>query len=189
MLMHGPTTIDAEHPLTKELDALKRASKKLKKDDTAGKIAKTREINRAEWAASMYWSKEGFYIPGDNIFRCIVEAARKSKSGKRAEAAIVPIDDAPIVTPKPYPLNLDELYEIKDYVFRGPVRIPPKTGARVIIARAMIPAGWKTKPFEIMFDDSELPESDLVEALETAGRIVGIGAWRPKFGRFTVSWL
>lgn len=33
---------------------------------------------------------------------------------------------------------------------------------------------------------AEMIESDLIDILRVAGRIVGIGDWRPRYGRFEI---
>ena len=54
--------------------------------------------------------------------------------------------------------------------------------------RPSIPTGWEAV-FAIEFDESELPEKDLKEALVTSGTFIGLCDWRPTFGRFTVEFL
>jgi len=190
MLMSSAAMIDQDNPAVLAMKKAQRELKKLKKYDVEGQEKKRREIERLEWEGSLYWDKAlGLFIPGINLFACIVEAARKTKAGKRAEAAIVPIEDVKIITAKPYPKDLNKLYAAGEYAFRHPVRIPPKTGARLMKVRPMIPTGWKTEPITIEFDEDELPESDLREAVPTGGRLIGLGGWRPRFGRFDVEWL
>ena len=50
----------------------------------------------------------------------------------------------------------------------------------------MIPTGWRIT-FTIEYDDNIVATKSLEEALEMAGRLSGLGGWRPKFGRFLVS--
>jgi hypothetical protein len=49
----------------------------------------------------------------------------------------------------------------------------------------MIPTGWSLS-FDIEFDDSIVNPKNLLKAMSDAGSLVGLGDWRPKFGRFLV---
>lgn len=186
LLMHNAAMIDPDNEHVRKKSELQAELKAAKKDDYAGREKIRRDIERTEWEGSLYWNEDlGLYIPGTNIFKGIVEGARKipGKAGKRAEAAIVPIDDTKIETADPYPRDLDKLYATKQFSLRQAVRIPPRTGARMMAVRPLIPTGWWIE-FEVEFDQKELPEKDLIEANVTAGALIGSCDWRPRFGRF-----
>lgn len=188
LLMHNAAMIDPDNQSVLEIETLKRELKKAKKDDVEGKEKIRRRIEEAEWLGSLYYdSKVGLIIPGDNLFACIVSAAKKTKCGKQAEQGIVPIEDAPLST-KCKTTDLAALYKNPEFSLRFPVRIPPKTGSRVMKVRPMVPTGWSLT-ITIEFDETVLPVADLKEALETAGSLIGLGDWRPKFGRFSVEYL
>jgi hypothetical protein len=57
--------------------------------------------------------------------------------------------------------------------------------ARIMRMRPMIPTGWSLR-FSAEFDESIIERSQLVTAMQEAGSLVGLGDWRPKFGRFEV---
>jgi hypothetical protein len=59
-------------------------------------------------------------------------------------------------------------------------------GKRVIAVRAKFPVAWSVR-LEAMFDPDQVNERDLKSFAELAGRIVGIGTYRQRFGRFTAS--
>jgi hypothetical protein len=59
-------------------------------------------------------------------------------------------------------------------------------GKRVIAVRAQVPAGGRCASRR-MFDPEQVNERDLKSFAELAGRIVGIGTYRQRFGRFTAS--
>jgi len=69
--------------------------------------------------------------------------------------------------------------------------VNPSTKGRNILHRPML-REWELD-FEITFDETEVNPSIMKELLDIAGRIVGIGDWRPakkgRFGKFEViSW-
>ena len=51
--------------------------------------------------------------------------------------------------------------------------------------RPMIPTGWSLK-FTAEYDPHILSESAIIQAANDAGSLIGLGDWRPKFGRFAV---
>lgn len=188
LIMHSAAMIDPDNAFVRQIDKLKKTLKQKKKDDFEGKEEVRRQIERAEWEGAMYWnSNDGLFLPGDNIFACIIAGARKSKCGKQAEQAIIPISDTPITT-KSKTKNLDTMYSDPEFQLRYAVRIPPKTGARIMKVRPMAPTGWNLA-FNVEYDKDILPTEDLKEAITNAGVLYGVGDWRPKFGRFNVEFL
>jgi hypothetical protein len=57
--------------------------------------------------------------------------------------------------------------------------------SRIIRIRPMIPTGW-TMAFDLEFDEGIVNPKNLMKAMTDAGSLVGLGDWRPKFGRFLV---
>ena len=58
--------------------------------------------------------------------------------------------------------------------------------ARVVRIRPCFGPGWKLD-FEITVLDDQVPHNVVNEVLSLAGRTVGIGDFRPRFGRFMVT--
>ncbi len=80
------------------------------------------------------------------------------------------------------PKDKDKLFEDKRFTLRKGVAIQK---SRLIRVRPMIPTGWELS-FTLEFDDTILNRKSLVKAMVDAGALIGLGDWRPKFGRFTV---
>ena len=57
--------------------------------------------------------------------------------------------------------------------------------SRIIRIRPMIPVGWCLE-FDLEFDASIIDPQSLLKAMIDAGALIGLGDWRPKFGRFLV---
>ena len=57
--------------------------------------------------------------------------------------------------------------------------------SRIIRIRPMIPTGWSIT-CTVEFDESIVNRQAVIDAATEAGSIIGLGDWRPKFGRFTV---
>ena len=60
----------------------------------------------------------------------------------------------------------------------------PATKGRIIRYRPML-SDW-ILDFEVQVWDDRITEEVLKMALDEAGRTVGVGDWRPKFGRFII---
>ena len=81
-------------------------------------------------------------------------------------------------------LNTDQFEVLEEYV-----KIPPKTGSMVLIGRPRLPK-WQAT-FVLVVDDEMYAAENLRDIIAHAGKLVGIGAWRPQlkgpYGRFEVS--
>jgi len=55
-----------------------------------------------------------------------------------------------------------------------------------MLNRPAFKKGWEAKFKILILDEDRLPQKALGEILEYAGKFVGIGDWRPHFGRFEV---
>lgn len=213
-LLHSPTLLDNTHAWTRAVKDLCSKSKKLGKKQSV--LHLDAAALKIQWCAAAYWDAESkkFYIPSDNIEKGLREAASKDKLGKQAEIAIqvaeacIEFDDKhPVEVPKGYksPVTWAEDYGVEidpvlsyiydasfasdtSYVFKKPVRIPPRTGARVACHRPSIPVGTKFT-YTMVVDTNLFSEVDARKAANNLGYMVGLGVWRPKFGRFTVKFI
>lgn len=174
LVMHNGLMADPTNPLVKQIKAITaKGSKKLTESDYERR-------DRLEWEAGLCWN-DGVVIPADNIERCIQQGAQKSRIGKDVQAAVFCLSvDYPVVYDGPK--KKDALYADPRFTLRKGVAI---MGSRIIRIRPMIPTGWSIT-FDIEFDDSIVDEKQLFKAMTDAGALIGLGDWRPKFGRFTV---
>lgn len=164
-------------------DPLNKFSKDLKR--VSGKRAKTdadfAEMAKIEWYASLYVDDGKLCIPMEVLEAALVEGAKKQKLGKQTQSTLFVTGNA-ILHFDGDKLTADELWE------RGANRLT--TGVRIQRNRVM-----RTRPriekwwceAEVQFDDKILDPAKITEIVTTTGREIGIGDWRPKFGRFTAS--
>ena len=174
MLMHNGRLSDPLDEITKELKKL--TSKKKKTEDDHADMADV------EWRGGLYWdsARKFLAIPSGNLLAVVTEGARKQKNGKQAQAAV-------FETQEVYPLKYDGPTTIKA-LMKDP-RFRHRSRARVGMAavmrtRPMIPK-WSL-PITLDINENLLNLSEVEAALEAAGEQVGLGDWRPRFGRFTV---
>lgn len=134
------------------------------------------------WKGKLYRIEDGLGHPGAAIESALVKAGRDFKADKRRSMA--DIVKATCFVTEPY-LTLVGKTE-PDLINRASV-VNPHTKGRCFCYRPMFETGWKGS-FSLQIADLEMVSVDRIkEILDHAGRRVGIGDWRPKFGRFFVT--
>lgn len=174
LVMHNGRLANPLDPMTK---ALKAASSKRGKTD-----ADFEEVARVEFLGSLYMAEDGPCLPGELVEAMLIAAAKKNKRGMQAKAGIISDDMHRIDYDGPRDAN--ELW--------GDERFRLVAGVRVGMARIMrtrpIFRDWSAK-VSVDFLPGQVNPAEVAEMMRTAGSIVGIGDWRPRFGRFTVGTL
>lgn len=176
IIMHNGLLADPTNEYTRGIkDITSKGSKKMSDTDHEKR-------NWLEWQGGLYWTDGiGPVIPSDNIERCIQLGAQKSRIGKDVQAAV-------FCTMPEFALNYDgpkdkaKLFADPRFTIRKGVGV---NQSRIIRIRPMFPTGWSLN-FSVEFDDAILNEKSLFKSMVDAGTLVGLGDWRPKFGRFTV---
>lgn len=160
------------------LTAAKKASPNAGQPDHSG-----------EWRDALYADKNGIYQPSDHLLGTMTKAAAAFKiSGKRGKSFKDLIQSSIVITPDHIPHNMPVPAELDDdadkplYVDVRPVVV---VRARVLRYRPMFHAGWSLS-FVLEVADDDIPVATLNEILAYAGKAVGIGDFRPRFGRFMV---
>lgn len=171
LLMHNARL---SNPLDEIAKAMKRVS---------GKRVKTEEdheeLARLEHMGGLYFDPDlGPYLPGQNFERCLVDAGRITKSGKKIERGVFIETD---VNPVAYdgPRDIDGLWKDENFRFAASVKVQQN---RVTRTRPHF-RSWASAS-EGMYDGAVINLEELQEIAATAGRMIGLGDWRPRFGRF-----
>ena len=150
---------------------------------TGGTLTDAQRKEAAE--KRLYVDKEGCYLPEWTTKRVLLEGARwgKLKLGKkpldRILAAVAFVQEPSRFMRGGKPIKL------RDYLREDIGRTPPKKGVCTIVRRPALKAGWQLM-IRLMVLDDVIPDKAIKEAFEMAGMYVGVGAWRPEFGRFIV---
>lgn len=144
-----------------------------------------------EWREYFYATSDGsIYQPASHLEGAMVKAATQFKvTGKRGKSYKDLFQANVIVTPEQIPHHVqvpDALDADADKPLYLDVRPVIVNRARVIRLRPTFKPGWSLD-FEIQVIDDQLPAEILNDVLTLAGKTVGIGDYRPKFGRFLVS--
>lgn len=171
LLMHSSRL---SNPLDPAAKAMKKISGKQKKTDDDHL-----ELARLEHAGSLYFDPEvGPYLPSDNIWRSLLDGAKKHKLGvKVKEALLFPNDVNPIAYDGPR--TIDGLWKDENYRHTASVKVGM---SRVTRTRPVF-REWITET-EGILDPNILDFDDLRMIAETSGSIIGLGDWRPRYGRY-----
>lgn len=174
LLMHNGQLADPRNPKTRALKAL--TSQRNKTDETL------EEIRKLEWLGGLYLDPKGrISITEDMLLGAGWEGAKKSKKGVAFKAGVLGAD---AFFPLEYkgPKDPLELYETDEFVdYRGVV----VQNNRVFRARPRFNP-WSLT-VSLLVDTTIINVADVVTSYESAGHMIGIGDFRPRFGRFEVA--
>lgn len=174
LVMHNGLLAD---PMNEYAKKMKEITSKKKKSD-ADHLA----LSKLEWEGGLTWSDElGPCIPADNIERCIQLGAQKKRVGKDVQAAVF-CSEPEFKLGYDGPRTKEKLWESGKYLLRKIVAVQRN---RVVRSRPIFPTGWTIDPI-LEYDDDILNEAELHQACIDAGMWIGLGDWKPKFGRFIV---
>ena len=175
-LMHNAQLVD---PLNRWAKEIKRISSKRKKVE-----ADQEEIARLEFLGSLYMtSAEGKLVPclpGAVLEATIVAAGRTRKMGKQVQSGVFVANDSPLVYEGP--TNADDLWKNEEFRLRCPAKVGQ---ARIMRTRPKF-SNW-TADVTVSFHDSDIDGRTIEELMVIAGEIIGVGDWRPRFGRFNIA--
>ena len=144
--------------------------------------------NPDEWNKTIYFDeKVGVYLPASVFEACLINAGKQFKIGRIAATGYVKsgvfcmdehlpflVDGTPVMTLDDKRINIDKR-TVKN----------PSTKGRNMRYRAKFDK-WSSE-FKLMVTSDDYINSDLLEEIiNYAGMYVGVGDYRPRFGRFTL---
>lgn len=177
LMMHNGRLADPDDPYSR---AMKVITSNRKKTD-----ADLEEIARLEFLGGLYLNKdEQVVIPGFVFEATLIGkggAARKERMGKEAAAALWVTRDFPLIYDGPQ--TPDELWKDKQFVDQSMVRVQTSKVKRT----RPIFRDWDAE-IVVEFNDNLIDEKQVKRWIEVAGEQVGLCDWRPRLGRFSVSW-
>lgn len=169
MLMHNGQTAD---PLNRWAKLLKQVSSKRAKTD-----ADYEEMARIEFYAGLYMGEHGPIIPAHVIDAMTINAAKKSKEGMLAKSGVFCLDHARLEYDGP--CTPEELWANERFHFSSIVRVGT---ARVARMRPIF-REWEAN-VTLNVEASVVNPARLTDWMLAAGTQVGLGDWRPQYGRF-----
>lgn len=174
LIVHNGLLADREYEWTKKLSPLTSKRKKTDEDHA--------EISYLEWRGSLYFDPElGPYLPGDNIRRCLLDAARLTKEGKNIERGVLALSRRNQLS-YDGPRDPESMWADPRFVHRAIVKV---TTNKVVRTRPKF-LNWSAQ-VDISYDSQVIEGRDLLRIAVSAGRFIGIGDGRPFYGgRFTI---
>jgi len=174
LLLHNGQTADPTNKFARQMKEISGKRKKTDEDYA--------EMSRIEWHAGLYVNGEQKIImPSTCIEACVYDGAKKSKLGKAFKSAVFVDSDAVLDIGKKYDKASDLWADDQYRDVRG-VRI----GTSRVMRTRPIFYKWSME-FVLAFDDEQVNESDVSRAIEDAGSKVGLGDFRPRYGRFELA--
>lgn len=176
LLMHSARGVDPLDPVVKQIKAITAKRKKTEEDMAT--------VARLEFEVSMYFlDSVGPFIPGVNVEKCLVEGGRITKSGKNVERGLFVLDNA---CPLLYngPRDIEGLWQAPNREFRSMMAVG--VGGRKIMRCRPIFNDWSVE-CEAEVDTTVLNTSELEQIAVHAGSMVGLGDFRPRYGRFVTT--
>lgn len=174
------------NPLSAEARAMKALTSKKRKTDEDYLAMLTTEARGA-----VYETTDGLLgVPSQNLWRSLYDAATAFRRGADIKRALMVADgDGDLVVPLLIPqgragrsgeISVESFLSVPEHVDYRPVKVGQ---VRTMRARPKVPAGWTcTHHFDLLED--VIDPRDLAPIIERAGRLVGLGDWRPTFGTF-----
>lgn len=169
LLMCNPSTVDPLSDWSKAIGAIYKLRKSQK-----NKLTETQEneLRRLQWEAALYTDNGKIVIPSSMLKACMSRGAAKQRQGKEVYAGVF-FDSSSVPLEYNGPDTLDELYNA-GYL---DVRVGKLQGkSSVVIVRPKFETWGCT--FTVEIDEGVINLSDIDTALQVAGKIHGLGAYR-----------
>lgn len=171
LLMHSG---ELANPLDEWSKKMKKISSKRGKTD-----ADYEAMAKIEYLGGLYTNEAGEpIIPVRVLEGTLIGGAKKKKLGKLFTSAVFVNEDA--VLEYDGPKSAEKLVDDPKFRLTAGVKVGQ---ARVMRTRPMFPE-WSLE-VTVSYIEGEVEKEDIVDAFNSAGILVGLGDWRPKYGRFT----
>jgi hypothetical protein len=169
--MHNGRLVDPLDPIVKKIREVSEKARKTDED--------YHEIGHLEWLGGMYYDPSiGPFIPAPNLQKSIVEGARLTKSGKKIERGVF-IETIAIPVRYDGTRDVEEMWDSRQFIHRSPVKI----GMNRVMRTRPIFAEWRLEAIG-QYDNAVINFSDLAKSIENAGNMIGLGDYRPVYGRY-----
>jgi hypothetical protein len=174
LITHNGQLADPMNEWTKAIAAISSKGKAMTDADRI-------EMGRLEFFGGLYLHEGAPCIPGVNIESLILAGAKKSKMGPQFKAGLICDGYFPLEYAGPKdPTKMWECGRFKHYC-----RVKLNGKSTVNRTRPIFHE-WALK-FVVQYLDSVIKSRDsVVKAIGEAGMIVGLGDYKPRFGRFEV---
>lgn len=174
LLTHNERLASKLDPVARQMAAI--SSKRKKTDDDLAELA------RLELLGGVYETDDGLVgIPTWNVFKSFQEGAKLNKLGRAFERAVIPM--GPDIVPLKHdgPSTVAAMWDAECFDQRS-----VKVGTAKITRTRPKFVNWSLDAtFALDTEVFRLDEFAMVA--ENAGRLIGLGDYRPRFGRYDVT--
>ncbi len=171
LLMHNGSLADPLDPQAIDLASF------------TGKRVKTRAdheiIAELEWYGSLWLHDARPCLPEHVLESVFVDGARYKRKGRAAVAGLEVV--APAMIEYDGPRDLPTMWKDPEFRKRAGVRV---RDAKTMRTRPRFPT-WAAE-LTATYLPSLLDRDEVIAFYKISGALVGVGDWRPKFGKFTV---
>lgn len=172
LVMHDGQLANPLNPLVQQI---KKVSGKRSKTP-----ADLEQLAKLEFVGGLYWDEKlGVILPAEVIESCLNGGARKFKEGPLAKSGMFISEHSKLLFDGPQ--TPEELWEDESFRFQKLVVVQR---ARILRTRPIF-ENWSAV-VEVNFNDNITDLEAIKKWFVTAGQIVGLCEWRPRYGRFDV---
>lgn len=172
LIMHAGRLADPLDPATKALKEY--TSKRKKTDEDLAQMA------RLEWIGGLYLDENNLpCIPSDNIEAMLAAAASAQRLKKVFSAGVFSEGLFPVIYKGVK--DIDKMWECGDYRLTVGCKLNGKV--RIMRTRPIFKE-WSIE-CNVSYFPQAVDKQNIIDAMDHAGVFVGLGDWRPRYGRFT----
>jgi hypothetical protein len=174
MLQHNARLANPINAYTQRLRSITGKRKKTDEDLV--------DIMSIEARGGCWETPDGYLgVPTAAVWRSIFDAAKAYKLGQDVKRALLMGDAVEPLLVNGKKVTCDEFLRDTANIDYRSVKVGT---SRTMRARPIIQAGWQTThTFELLAD--VIDPRNLAPVIQRAGRLVGLGDWRPTYGTFT----
>ena len=173
IVMHSERLANPFNPMTKMIKAITSKKKKTEED--------LMELARIEFLGGLYYNEtDGVHVPGYNVLATVIGGGKICKLGTSVKRSVLIAEDAvPVIYEGPK--DPESLYADPNFIdVRG-----VKVGTSKVMRCRPIFKQWALK-FTALYDEESIQRDEVIRCVSDAGAMVGLGDYRPRFGRFSV---
>ena len=194
LLLHSSAGMNPKNQVNKTIEPIKNRRGKAKTEYVLASMEKADWLNSGVWATEgrCYLQGEDFVfegygnpaVPTEYLIRSIQEAAKASKMGKQVSQSVTPAGDELIILDYEGTKDASEMWEdpYGRFVDCRSVRIGT---SKIMRNRVRIPSGY-VGAASLLIDTSLIDVDSVKNFIIDAGRRIGVGDFRVKFGKFKV---
>lgn len=176
LMMHSDRLANPLLPESKAHKALTAKRKKVDEDFLA--------IAKSEFLSSCYWDKDaGFHIPANCLDASFLAGARLQKLGTHWKRGAMVFENKVKL--------LHDGPSVPEQLWESPAHVDCR-GVRVSMAKLMryrpIFLNWAAE-LSVMINTDVLDLGEAKRAIDDAGSLIGVCEYRPRFGRFEVTYV